>query len=78
MWDWRHPSGWAGTGPLMFAVPIWFIALLLWAPAAILLRSGILARRHALKGMCGKCNYNLAGLTPDAPCPECGVTRHPT
>jgi hypothetical protein len=60
------------------AVSLWPIPLLLWTSAVLLLRSGYLARRRANTGMCGKCNYNLAGLTPDAPCPECGVTRHLT
>ncbi|MDP1662524.1 MAG: hypothetical protein Q8L55_11485 [Phycisphaerales bacterium] len=49
--------------------------LLLWTPAALLLRSGILARRRAITGKCRSCGYDLAGLAGDSLCPECGKAK---
>ena len=39
------------------------------APAALRIRSPIVRRA---RGGCADCCYDRKGLTPDAPCPECG------
>ena len=65
LWHWMNEEVMSGT--FISVGPLWPIPLLLWTPAALLLRSGILARRRAVKGMCAKCGYSLAGLASDAP-----------
>ncbi len=55
-----------------WAVVVWPIPPLLWTPAALLLRSGTLARRRAVTGSCPACGYDRRGLAPGAVCPECG------
>ncbi|HYD02438.1 MAG TPA: hypothetical protein VEB22_14520, partial [Phycisphaerales bacterium] len=67
---WETPAR-NGTTTTIHVV-LWPIPLLLWTPGALLLRSGILARRRAMKGMCATCGYSLAGLSAGAACPECG------
>ncbi|HZW07862.1 MAG TPA: hypothetical protein VFF65_12130 [Phycisphaerales bacterium] len=73
-----NPRKWFwGINGYRTTFPLWPIPLLLWTPAAILLRLGTLARRRALKGMCAKCGYSLAGLSNGAACPECGKGSSP-
>jgi hypothetical protein len=57
-----------------------YIQAPLWPPTAALLTLLALPftirrlRRRA--GRCTACGYNRHGLTPDAPCPECGTGYH--
>jgi hypothetical protein len=67
-----HRTSYGITAYTTYSAPLWPIPLLLWSSAAVLLRSGILARRRALSGACITCGYSLAGLEVGAPCPECG------
>jgi hypothetical protein len=58
-----------GAGQYVLAVP-------LWLPAATLGLLGIVGRRrgwHQPRGGCKTCGYDLRGLTPGRPCPECGA-----
>ncbi|HYD01951.1 MAG TPA: hypothetical protein VEB22_12055 [Phycisphaerales bacterium] len=73
--EWDFSMIGTGTAPLKtyhFSILLWPLPVLLITPAALLLHSGIRARRRQLKGMCGKCGYSLAGLGDGAACPECG------
>ena len=60
------------TGVLInttLAFPLWFA--LLSAPHLLRARH---RRRH---GLCAACAYDLQGLPPKSPCPECGKSRAP-
>lgn len=65
----------------LIATPLWsgiilntlfFSALYALFPFAVVL---LIRRRRLKKNHCRNCNYNLAGLAIDAPCPECGTFR---
>ena len=59
--------------------PIWrgiIVNSAIYATAWGLLINGVQCVRQFLRrraGRCTRCNYNLAGLAPNAPCPECGT-----
>lgn len=79
LWIASHYESWLTGEPLYvtkrWALVLWPVPPLLWAPGGLFLRSGILARRRAITGMCKACGYNLAGLGAagaGVTCPECG------
>ena len=70
----EFPDSSEGTGipTTIRAFVLWPIPFLLWIPAVLLVRSGIVARWRAVTGKCWSCGYDLAGTPRGAPCPECG------
>jgi hypothetical protein len=54
-----------------FALNTIFYAALAW----ILWQIPLALRRHRRRraGRCTRCNYDLKGLPPGSPCPECGT-----
>ncbi|MBL8759802.1 MAG: hypothetical protein JNL50_00725 [Phycisphaerae bacterium] len=77
-----------GTQPLgpefAFWLPIYILPLgftlntLFYAAAWFIPLFGIRAARRTLRrrrGLCTRCAYDLKGLAPASPCPECGLLR---
>lgn len=50
-------------------VPLWWLPII---PAAAGWRARVIARRLATHCKCPHCDYDRAGLSPAAACPECG------
>lgn len=77
-WYWRRrnpisnfglyfPSFSLNSDPSYLGLPFW--------PFTLLGIGGLIAtsrRFHPPRGLCRKCHYDLVGLPPDSPCPECG------
>lgn len=59
---------WTGLilNTMLYALIIWG----LWQLSFVSRR-----RRRRARGQCTRCSYNLIGLAPTAPCPECGHSR---
>ncbi|MFT3685336.1 MAG: hypothetical protein QM783_10490 [Phycisphaerales bacterium] len=66
------PSGFVARWMLF-----WPVVLVLTASGASVWWSGSRARKRAITGCCRHCGYSLAGLAPDAACPECGRPSAP-
>ncbi len=56
-----------------FALNTLFYAALAWGLWQLPL--AIRRRRRSGKGLCVRCGYDLKGIAPGSPCPECGHTR---
>lgn len=54
------------------AVSLWFLATLALLPTGVLWYKRL---RPTRAHQCHACQYNLVGLAPGAPCPECGTQR---
>jgi hypothetical protein len=59
------------AGVRLYLVPIWPFILVTGIPSVIAWNLDRIARRAPV-GACPACGYSRAGLTPAAPCPECG------
>ena len=70
--EWWPVTMHGASGDGIAAVPLWMPL------AATLIPGGWLAIRHRRRsGCCPQCNYDLAGLEPGTPCPECGRSPRP-
>jgi len=71
-YSWTYYRGRININETMF-VPLWFAI----APAALATlfawRQDAMARRRRHGVECPKCGYDIRGLPPSSPCPECGT-----
>lgn len=73
---WTEPFVWWGVwaSTKAFAIPLWNPLPFTLGAAFYLWRRD---RRARLPGHCPACGYDLAGLSPGGPCPECGKAPAP-
>lgn len=69
-WDWN-----------LSQPPVYVVSVPLWAPFLIAVGTAVAAahfgKRARHSGLCRRCGYALAGLPPQALCPECGSAIPP-
>jgi hypothetical protein len=70
---WWFGGAWEEPENKFVSVPLWFPLAIVVGLSVMGWRMEIAARRRARIGNCSKCNYNRAGLAPEASCPECGA-----
>lgn len=63
----------ASTYEQIVVIPLWCPAMISLAVFAFVWRLDGRGARRIRRGHCPTCNYNLSGLPPGAPCPECGA-----
>lgn len=74
-WKFGGPPILTPTAPTqleMLDVPLWPLAPMLGVPYVVSFWSSRREAKRDRQRLCPKCNYDRRGLTPDAPCPECG------
>lgn len=85
-WHWEWDRGAMTSGRTGVVVQLdYYVVVPSWpAPVAIALtgwwfwRGGTKRLRGAIRGLCRRCGYSLAGLAVGAACPECGASRSGT
>lgn len=70
-------SGFKGGEPSLaqLFVPVAVWNALMYTALEWDLRTPLLREQRQMDGQCLECGYDLVGLDPSAPCPECGATR---
>jgi hypothetical protein len=74
-----YPPTWVqylAPGFLRVGVPLWLPLALTIPPTTLAWRAHVFRRRRD-GTHCPTCRYDVRGLSPAAPCPECGAARSP-
>jgi hypothetical protein len=67
------PTPRQGSRPQLWVrLPLWLPTFLFGIPSAIAWEKW---RQRTRPGRCPVCKYDLAGILPHSPCPECGFDR---